>query len=437
MRRTPPKFHTPTWYEDALGPGPDFEPLEGERRARVAIIGAGLAGLNTARGLIDRSLDDIVVLEAGLPGEGASGRNGGFVFAGYSLDNRKLLHQIGPEQARCLHGWTREAVGLIRKRAAEMNCPVNEAGVLLADWFGDRGRLERFRDEMARELDFELQWVAREDIGGLVASERYGDGLLEPGTFHFNPLEYARKLASGIVEAGGRVHGMSPAESIARDRHGWLVTTPAGRVRCEKLVLSTGGYDRRLWPAAQRAIQPIASYIMVTEPLGEQIHACLPVPVAVYDTRFAFDYFRPLPDTRLLWGGRISIMDRKPAAIERLLRRDLARVFPALAGVGIGFSWGGWMSYARHQMPILRTAGDGLYLGIAFGGHGLATTTAGGEVLAEAITGQSDRLEAFGRWPDSWAGGAAGRLAVQGVYAAKIFQDRLRDWRGRPARPVL
>jgi gamma-glutamylputrescine oxidase len=95
------------------------------------------------------------------------------------------------------------------------------------------------------------------------------------------------------------------------------------------------------------------TYIAVTEPLGERSGSCLPQSVAVYDTRFAFDYFRPLPDRCLLWGGRISIANRSPQAIRRLLARDLKRVFPALSGVRFEQAWGGWMSYARHEMPIL------------------------------------------------------------------------------------
>ncbi|MBU6405378.1 MAG: FAD-dependent oxidoreductase, partial [Proteobacteria bacterium] len=71
-----------------------FEPLRGRREARVAIVGGGYAGLNTALGLAERGVTDVVVLEREQVGFGASGRNGGFVFAGYSLGEQSLLDQL-------------------------------------------------------------------------------------------------------------------------------------------------------------------------------------------------------------------------------------------------------------------------------------------------------------------------------------------------------
>jgi gamma-glutamylputrescine oxidase len=124
---------------------------------------------------------------------------------------------------------------------------------------------------------------------------------------------------------------------------------------------------------------------MATEPLGGRLRECLHTEAAIYDTRFAFDYYRPFKDSRLLWGGRISIRNRPPHAVKKLLMRDLLRVFPQLHGVKIEFAWSGLMSYARHQMPQLGTRGDGLWWMQAFGGHGTAPTCAAGELLASAI----------------------------------------------------
>src|SRR5690606_23088291 len=105
----------------------------------------------------------------------------------------------------------------------------------------------------------------------------------------------------------------------------------------------------------------------------------------VYDTRFAFDYYRPLQDSRILWGGRISILDRNPEAIARLLKADLVSVYPQLEDVEIQYSWGGLMSYGRHQMAQIGQDADGIWHAVGFGGHGMAPTTVAGEVLADAI----------------------------------------------------
>lgn len=405
--------------------------LEGQSRCDVAIIGAGLAGISTAIALKERDVGAISVLDADQPGAGASGRNGGFVFAGYSLANDTLVRQIGAEQAARLHGWTRDAVRLARARIDryQIDCDCNDAGVVLADWFGDDQRLIDFAERMRRQLNFRLDFLDANALRQQVDSPRYGAGLFEPGSFHFQPLKHIRGLAEQLLSQGVAVHTHSPALSLQRTADGWRIKTRHGVLLAREVVLTTGGYDRRLWRPLQRALQPISTYIAVTEPLGPRLSELLPGNVAVYDTRFAFDYFRPLPDGRLLWGGRISIADRSPRAIRRLLARDLSKVFPGLAGVRFEQAWGGWMSYARHEMPILGRTTEGLWHGLAFGGHGMATTTLAGELLAEAMCGQPERLDEFGRWQPKWAGGWAGRCAVQARYWWLQARDAWRDRR--------
>jgi glycine/D-amino acid oxidase-like deaminating enzyme len=108
------------------------------------------------------------------------------------------------------------------------------------------------------------------------------------------------------------------------------------------------------------------------------------------------------------------------------------RVFPALADVHFDFAWGGWMSYARHEMPLLGKTGEGLWYALAFGGHGMATTTAAGEVVAEALLGDSARLAEFSAWKPDWAGGLAGRWAGQAIYWRAQLSDWWRERRGVP-----
>ncbi len=428
MNTAPDRWPGATWYE-ATTPARKFDHLRGRHRCRVAVIGAGLAGIATALGLVERGETDVCVIDSCAPGSGASGRNGGFVFAGYSLDNDALIGQLGSSRARTLHGWTRQAVTLIRERIDRygIDCQVNDAGVLLADWFGDDAKLNGFARRMHEQLGFQLDPVDRRSMRDQVDSTRYGAGLHEPGSFHFHPLRHIQGLAGVIEQAGSAVLADSPVRSIHSANGRWRLRCDDGEVEAEEVVLATGGYDRRLCRSVQRALQPVATYIAVTEPLGTMLGELMPAPVAVYDTRFAFDYYRPLPDTRLLWGGRISMAARSPAAIRRLMARDIRRVFPSLGGIRFEYAWGGWMSYARHQMPLLGQRSDGLWHALAFGGHGMATTTLAGEMMAEALTGNDRRISAFRRWPPQWAGGALGRAAIQGHYWMCQARDWLRD----------
>jgi len=415
-----------SYYEASVGPREPRPALRGLHQAQVCIVGAGFAGLATALGLLERGVRDVIVVEARRVGFGASGRNGGFVFGGYSLDCADLLAQLGPEQARAMYARTQAAVVLIRRRIAQhaIDCDAVDGGALLANWFDDDALLRRQQALMREHFDVQWEWIARERIGEFVDSTRYFGGLLEHDAFHFHPLKYALGEARVVESLGGRIFEGSPVQRIERERGGHVVHTEQGEVQARHVVLAGGGYLRGVCPALERAVLPIATYIAVTEPLGEAIGALGRSRVAVYDTRFAFDYYRALPDTRLLWGGRISVRDRDPAQIARFLRADMLAVLPQLAATRFEFAWSGMMSYARHKMPQVGALADGLWHAVGFGGHGVAPTTAAGEALAEAIAGGAPLPDGFARY------GLAPTYGPVGLAAAELsyLGFRVRDW---------
>jgi gamma-glutamylputrescine oxidase len=424
-------------YYDATAPArPAAQPLQGRVDTAVCIVGAGFAGLAAALGLVERGQRDVVLLEAERVGFGASGRNGGFVFGGYSLDNADLLAQLGPQRARAAYALTRDAVNLIRQRIARhaIDCDVVEGGALLANWFDDKSILDRQQRLMADHFGVQWQRLDKAALADHVRSDRYFGGLLEPDAFHFHPLKYALGEAAAITAGGGRIHEQSPVGAIERIGTGFIVRTPRGEVRARELVIAGGGYLSGLVPPLERAMLPIATYVMVTEPLGARRGDFIPSPAAIYDTRFAFDYYRVLPDTRLLWGGRIAVRDRRAGDIARFLKEDLLRVYPALADLRVDFAWSGLMSYARHKMPQIGRlgggAGDarGAWHAISFGGHGVAPTTVAGEVLAAAIAEGRPVPEYFAPYGLTRTWGPLGLAAAQATYSWAEARDW---WRAR------
>ncbi|WP_280156430.1 FAD-binding oxidoreductase [Piscinibacter sp. XHJ-5] len=403
--------------------------MQQHTEAEVCIVGAGFAGLATAIGLVERGVREVVVLEAEHVGFGASGRNGGFVFGGYSLDCAELLAQLGPERARSVYALTRRAVTLIRERVARhaIDCELVEGGALLANWFDDDTLLLRQQRLMEDHFGVHWRFVGKPELDSWVRSERYSAGLVEPDAFHFHPLKYALGAAAAVEAMGGAIHERSPVTAIENASGGARITTPAGSVRARHVVIAGGGYLAGLVPALERAILPIATYVMTTEPLGDALAGLIPSRAAVYDTRFAFDYYRRLNDTRLLWGGRISVRDRRADHIARFLKQDMSKVFPLLRDARIDHAWGGMMSYARHKMPQIGRLPNGWWYGLGFGGHGVAPTTAAGEVLAAAIAHGEPIPEGFERYGLPRTFRPAGLAAAQATYAWAQLKDR---WRG-------
>lgn len=418
------------YYRATAGAVIDAPPLNGAKQARVCVIGGGFAGLNTALGLVERGVPEVVLLEADTVGYGASGRNGGFVFAGYSRGEADLLADLGPEASRALYRRTRDAVALVRSRTERyaIDCDRIDGGVLWANWFRDPDVLERRRRLLETHFDTRWQPVDATRLRMQVKSPRYSGALFEPQAFHFHPLKYARGLARSLRHLGGAVHEGSPATAVSRNGAGWRVDTPDGSVDAEHVVLACGGYLSGLVPKIDASVLPIATYVIVTEPLGARAAEVLDTQAAVYDTRFAFDYYRLLPDTRLLWGGRISIRDRDARDVERLLRRDVLRVFPQLEGVRIDHAWSGLMSYARHEMPQIGRVEPGLWFAQAFGGHGVAPTTVAGEVLAAAIAEGDPTWEAYAPYGLASAMKPWGFAGAQSTYWWLQAKDVWKDW---------
>lgn len=415
-----------SWYH-ARQPAPSPRPApEGTREAAVVIVGGGFAGLNTALGLAARGVRDVVLLEAQTVGFGASGRNGGFVFAGYSLGERALLEKLGGPRARDLYGRTVAAVNLIRQRITTLGiaCDMVDAGVVWANWFRDARLLRARQQLLAEHYGSEWQWIPSDAMHEFVHSPRYHDGLYERNALHIDPLAYARGLATAAEVAGVTIHEGSRVRMLERHGPRWVLRVGDAEIETPQVVLACGGYLAGLDREIDRAVLPIATYVMVTEPLGSRLAECLRTQAAIYDTRFAFDYYRPLEDTRLLWGGRISVRDRHPHAVQKLLARDLARVFPSLKGVTIERAWSGLMSYARHEMPQVGTHGNGLWYAQAFGGHGLAPTCAAGETLADAIAAGEKAVPAYAAFGLEPVHRPFGYLAAQGTY----WKLELADW---------
>lgn len=417
------------YYSATAGPPPAASPLSGVAECDVCVVGAGFAGLNTALGLVERGRPDVVLLDAHQVGYGASGRNGGFVFGGYSRGEDRLISDLGPDSAREVYGWTTDAVRRIRARIDQYGiaCDAVDGGVIWANWFADPVPLTARQSLLADRYGAQWSWLGRDEMRRRIASERYAEGLFEAGAFHFHPLAYARGLARVLADGGVRIHEQSPAVALDRHGAGWRVRTLQGEVRCRSVVLSCGGYLARLRRRIDDAVLPIATYVMVTEPLGDRMHDVLRTPAAVYDTRFAFDYYRPLPDTRLLWGGRISVLDRSPQEVEQALVGDMLRVFPQLRGVVIDYAWSGLMSYAPHEMPHVLEAEPGLWVAQAFGGHGVAPTAAAGELVASAIAEGDRRWTLLSRYGLQSAYKPLGFVAAQANYWWAQSKDALKD----------
>ncbi len=401
--------------------------LDGPVEADVCVVGGGLAGLSTALGLAERGVA-VALVEARRVGWGASGRNGGFVSAGFSLSAGRLARRLGVDHAQALYGLSRDAVALMRRRieACDIACGPIVDGILEASWFDDRDALLRERDLMAGTFGVEQEFWPRERLREALVSERYFDGLFNARGFQFHPLNYCLGVAAAAEAKGACVFESSAVTGLDLDAAVKTVRTAAGSVRAAAVVIACGGYIAGLHRRLARAVVPVATYVVATEPLGERLESAIRVPYAIHDTRFALDYYRRLADTRILWGGRIGL-GREPRRLAELMLGDLVHVYPQLRGVRVETAWSGLMSYAAHKMPQIGEVSPGVWYAMGFGGHGMNTTTMAGEAVAAAIAEGDDRHRLFAPFGLAPTFGPLGAAAAQASYWYYAARDALRS----------
>src|SRR5262245_4317077 len=196
--------YPPSWYAATCvlaEPRPRFD---GEGTADICVIGGGLAGLTCALELA-RGGRDVVLLEANRIGWGASGRNGGFVSAGFAAGLTEIVRRVGLPQAQALFKLSVEGAEYVRARVAELDGGIHMGdGWLVALRYADPDGQRRFVETLARDFHHELKLLTVAETRKLLKSKRYFNSRFDPAAFHIHPLRYCLALAEAAQRAGAR-----------------------------------------------------------------------------------------------------------------------------------------------------------------------------------------------------------------------------------------
>ncbi len=396
------------WWDGLPGTIGLRSPLDGDTEVDVAVVGGGLTGLWTAYYLAEADPTlSIAVLERDVVGFGASGRNGGWCSALFSVSEPTLDRRCGPGTGRAQHRAMEETVREVgRVVAAEgIECGFHQGGtVVLAR---TAAQLQRTHDEVA---DARARGIGEEDLAFLTADEasaRVGATDVLGGTFTphcaaVDPARLVRGLADVVEARGVHLYEQTEVRSIAPG----VVTTARGTVRARTVVRATEGYTRDL-PGHERDLVPVYSLMIATEPLPDDFWAAhgLADRQTFADHRHLVIYGQRTEDGRLAFGGRgapyhfnsaIRPEYDRDAGVHEALRHTLVELFPALADVRITHRWGGPLGIARDWFssvgmdPVTRMAWAGGYVG-----DGLSTTNLAGRTLRDLVLGEPTGLTAL------------------------------------------
>lgn len=401
----------PSYWEATAGDcRVEAGPLSGNERCDVAIIGGGYTGVSTALHLArDHSLD-ARVLEAGQVGWGASGRNAGFCsIGGTSLSLERMIGRYGVDESRKFYASQVDGIDLVRTLIEEEGIDAQMHGeaeieIALSDraFRGLREHADAQRTRM--QLDTRVLSASEFRASYFDAADLRGAVIQRPG-FGLHPLRYMRGLASAALRHGAILHPHSEVLQWSKRGDEHVLVTAGGELRAKTLVLATNGFmPEHLHPAFRGRPMPMISAIIVTRPLTADELAAQKWQTSspTITAKRILNYYRLLPDNRLLFGGRGHSTGSEEGARTTFsqLQTQLGRLWPHWRDVSIDYRWHGLICITLRLTPCVGRLEDDASVLFAYGyhGNGLNTSTWSGKQLADWI-GQSGPRD--GPFPES------------------------------------
>jgi glycine/D-amino acid oxidase-like deaminating enzyme len=388
-----------SFWSDTVGASPPHPPRPLPESVDAAVIGAGLTGLSAARTLAKSGLK-VAVLEAEAAGWGASSRNGGMVLTGLKLPVTTLVERFGIEAARRMYAASLASIDYVEQivREEQIDCAFARCGHLeVASKPSHFDEFRRSAERLARDFRRDVQVVPKKELGSEIGSEIYHGGLVDESSAGLNPARYVAGLARAAEKAGADLHQQTRVYRIDCEIKGavpgFRIHTGRGTLWSRHAFVATSGYTGSATPALRKRIIPIGSYIIVTEPLAQELARRLsPRNRMIYDSKNFLHYFRLTPDRRMLFGGRAAFFPETPRTTRQsatILRDGMLKVYPALRDVAVEYVWGGTLDFTFDMLPHAGQI-DGMYYAMGYAGHGVAMATYLGAKMAAAIAGGQD-----------------------------------------------
>lgn len=379
------------------------EPQEGEiQKFDLVIVGAGLNGLGLAYFAHQKAPGlRVLVLDAGKSGFGASGRNGGFVLRGIHAYYEACIAQYGRDKARSIYQFGVDNQALIRKFIEDHDLDLQQVfcgSYLLASSLEEMDELARSAQLMSED-GFNVQFFPTDPL-----DRGFYGAMHNPDDFGINPFRFCQALRTissvpiSENEAVRRIESLGSGEL--------KITTNRRHLIAERVYLATNAYSGLIETYFVDKIKPARGQMIATAPLKK-----IYVNELCY-ANYGWEYFRQLPDRRLILGGcrqlfieeETGFQDLITPGIQQALEYYLKDHFPELAGVAIEHRWSGAMAFTDDGLPLVGEMAEcpHLYYAVGCNGHGLGYSMRLAQLACDMVFGDKPaELSIFDKEPAS------------------------------------
>jgi len=333
----------------------------------------------------------VVVLEAGIPGEGCSTRNGAHISTSIKPRRAALARKYGDSTAAAIRAIGRDALDWTESfvTSEAIDCGFARVGRFLGA-HSPRAyeAAARAAEIVSRDEGAAAFAVPRSDQRGEIGSDYYHGGVVYPRYATLDAGAYHAGLLRAARDAGVVVVPNCAALGLARTASEHRVTTTKGVIGAGDLAMATNGYSGGLVPWLARRVIPIGSYVMATEELDpDLVAACFPSGRMICDTRRVVYYFGPTGDgRRIIFGGRVTYGEADARFSGPRLHAEMTRIFPQLAGCRIARSWMGTVAYTFDELPHCGVY-DGIHYAMGYCGSGVSLSGFLGMRMGQRILG--------------------------------------------------
>jgi dimethylglycine dehydrogenase len=205
--------------------------------ARVVIIGGGAVGASALYHLAKAGWTDCVLLEKNELTAGSTWHAAGNVptfSSSWSIMNMQ-----------------RYSASLYRELGALVDYPMNYHVTGSVRLGHSKERLQEFKRVvgMGRYQGMELDILTPDEMRGkypFLETHDLTGALYDPYDGDIDPAQLTQALAKGARDMGARIFRFCPATGARREGEEWVISTPQGEIRCEKVVNAAGYYAREV-----------------------------------------------------------------------------------------------------------------------------------------------------------------------------------------------
>ena len=392
------KFNSPvnSYWEDTSKENFNLEKLTKNINCEIAIIGGGYTGLLCAINLIENYNLDVILLEAGKVGWGASSRNGGFCsFPPIKTSFKRLQKIYGKEETKKFFQNAVEGSNYTKNIISNYNidCDVTgESNFIVAHHPKKFKQIKEQAEIYKNEFGIQTEIYSKEEFNniGHGGTEQFGALSYKPG-FAINPLKFVNGIAKYALSKKLKIFEHTFVDKIDKINGSYNLKTKEGSVNAKKIVVATNGfYQEGLVPQLNNRILPVISNIIVTRQLTKNeidLHNFKTFsPIA--NTKNLLYYYRKLPDNRILFGTRGDFIgsDHSNLVRSKIMENFFKNIFPSWSNISVDYNWRGLIAMSQKLTPSIgKIKNEEIYYGFGYHGVGVASAPWTGKQLSKLV----------------------------------------------------